>query len=128
MAELTLFQKILSGEIPGNFVGRGENWGAFLDVFPRSEGHTLVVPSKPAQRINDLSNLELSDLFEGLKHTQAVLSRYFKTNDFTVVIHDGPLAGQEIPHLHIHVIPRLEGDCRLSFTCNVPSRKSTKPA
>ena len=42
MAELTLFQKILSGEIPGNFLCRGEGWASFLDVFPRSDGHTLV--------------------------------------------------------------------------------------
>jgi histidine triad (HIT) family protein len=55
MAETTLFQKILSGEIPGNFVGRGENWAAFLDVFPRAKGHTLVVPVNPVQRIAELS-------------------------------------------------------------------------
>lgn len=127
MAEPTLFQKILSGEVPGNFVGRGENWGAFLDVFPRSEGHTLVVPSKPAQRINELSNLELTDLLGGLKHTQAVLTRYFKTNDFTVVIHDGPLAGQEIPHLHIHVIPRLDGDAGLALPAMFPHAKPPNP-
>ncbi len=127
MAELTLFQKILSGEIPGNFVARGENWGAFLDVFPRSEGHTLVVPSKPAQRINDLSKLELSDLFERLKNTQAVLSRYFKTNDFTVVVHDGPLAGQEIPHLHIHVIPRLKENASSALPAMFPHANPPNP-
>ena len=127
MAEPTLFQKILSGEVPGNFVGRGENWGSFLVVFPRSEGHTLVVPSRPVQRINDLSNLELTDLFGGLKHTQAVLSRYFKTNDFTVVIHDGPLARQEIPHLHIHVIPRLDGDTGLALPAMFPHAKPPNP-
>lgn len=127
MAESTLFQKILSGDIPGNFVGRGENWGAFLDLFPRLEGHTLVVPKNPAQRISDLSKSELTDLFDGVKQTQTVLSRYFRTNDFTVVIHDGPLAGQEIPHLHVHVIPRMEGDGGAALPAMFPQANPPNP-
>mgnify|MGYP003683731461 CR=1 FL=1 len=86
MAEPTLFQKILSGDVPGNFVARGDSWGAFLDVFPRSEGHTLVVPSNPVQRISDLSVHELGELFEGVKRTQAILGAYFDATDFTVVV------------------------------------------
>tara|TARA_B100001094_G_scaffold329890_1_gene393736 strand:- start:364 stop:864 length:501 start_codon:yes stop_codon:yes gene_type:complete len=127
MAEETLFTKILSGEVPGNFVGRGENWGAFLDVFPRSEGHTLVVPKKQVQRITDLSVQELSDLWAGVTKVQKILSAFFKTNDFTVVVHDGPLAGQEIPHVHIHVIPRTEGDSGRSLPAMFPDSKPQNP-
>ena len=127
MAEPTLFQNILSGNIPGNFVARGENWGAFLDVFPRSEGHTLVVPVNPAKRINDLSQSELADLFEGVKETQNILSQFFETEDFTVVVHDGPLAGQEIPHVHIHVVPRLEGDGGLALPAMFPNAHPPNP-
>ena len=101
MAEPTLFEKILSGEIPGNFICRGEGWGSFLDVFPRSQGHTLVVLENPSQRLADLSQQELSLLFSGVKETQQTLSAYFDTTDFTVTVHDGPLAGQEIPHVHV---------------------------
>ena len=97
MAEPTLFEKILSGEIPGNFICRGDGWGSFLDVFPRSEGHTLVVLENPSQRLNDLSQQELGLLFSGVKETQENLSAYFDPTDFTVTVHDGPLAGQEIP-------------------------------
>lgn len=110
MAEPTLFEKILSGEIPGNFIARGDGWGAFLDVFPRSEGHTLVVLENPSQRIADLSKDDIGLLFSGVKQTQETLSSYFDTTDFTITVHDGPLAGQEIPHVHVHVIPRLKGD------------------
>jgi len=110
MADQTLFEKILSGEIPGNFICRGEGWGAILDVFPRSEGHTLVVLDNPSQRLADLSESELAKLFVGVKRTQQILAPYFETQDFTVTIHDGPLAGQEIPHVHVHVIPRTHGD------------------
>ena len=67
MADPTLFEKILSGEIPGNFICRGDGWGSFLDVFPRSEGHTLVVLENPSQRIADLSSRDLEILFSGSK-------------------------------------------------------------
>lgn len=127
MAEPTLFQKILTGEIPGNFVGRGENWGAFLDVFPRAEGHTLVVPLNPVQRITDLSKSELADLFSGVKQVQSTLSSYFDTKDFTVMVHDGPMAGQEIPHVHIHVIPRTENDGGRALPALFPSANPSNP-
>ena len=81
MAEKTLFQKILSGEIPGNFIARGDNWASFLDVFPRAPGHTLVVPHSPVQRIADLSDNEITHLFEGVKQTQSILSSFFETED-----------------------------------------------
>lgn len=110
MAEMTLFEKILAGDVPANFVAKGENWGAFLDVFPRREGHTLVVPKSPVQYVNQLPSSELLDLMKGLQETQSILSKYFNTTDFTILVHDGPLAGQEIPHLHIHVIPRTKLD------------------
>lgn len=127
MAEPTLFQKVLSGEVPGNFVARGDSWGAFLDVFPRSEGHTLVVPMTPVQRISDLSIKELGELFDGVKQTQTILGSYFKTSDFSVVIHDGPLAGQEIPHVHVHIIPRLAGDGGKALPAMFPDSKPQNP-
>jgi histidine triad (HIT) family protein len=127
MADTTLFEKILSGEIPGNFISRGDNWGAFLDVYPRSEGHTLVVPVKPVQRITELSKSDLADLFEGIKIVQGILSVYFNTVDFTVVIHDGPHAGQEIPHVHVHVIPRTESDAGRALPAMFPAANPQDP-
>lgn len=127
MAEPTLFEKILSGEIPGNFICRGDGWGSFLDVFPRSEGHTLVVLENPSQRLADLSQQELGLLFSGVKETQQTLSAYFDTTDFTVTIHDGPLAGQEIPHVHVHVIPRLAGDGGGALPWMFPNAKPPNP-
>lgn len=127
MAGPTLFQKILSGEVPGNFVARGGSWGSFLDAFPLSEGHTLVVPSNPVQRIADLSSTELGELFEGVKITQSQLSAYFGSSDFTIVVHDGPLAGQEIPHVHIHIIPRLEGDGGKALPSMFPESNPQNP-
>ena len=127
MADQTLFQKILSGEIPGNFLCRGEGWGSFLDVFPRAEGHTLVVLENASQRLADLSDVDLGILFSAVKQTQGILSRYFQTEDFTITIHDGPLAGQEIPHVHVHVIPRIKGDGGLALPAMFPKANPSNP-
>ena len=110
MAELTLFQRILSGEIPSHKIASGEGWYAFLDIFPRREGHTLVIPTTPVQRIAELTTLERSRLMTGVAEVQSLLSSHFQTMDLTVLVHDGPLAGQEVPHVHVHVLPRTPKD------------------
>ena len=128
MSGRTLFQKIIEGEIPSHQIGRGDGWYAFLDIFPRRAGHTLVIPEKPVIHISELNEEETSRLFNGLQIVQNKLSKFFKTNDFTICIHDGPLAGQEVPHSHIHVIPRTEGDGGLSLMSMWPkTRNDSEP-
>ncbi len=106
----TLFEKIINGDLPSHCVGSGEGWFAFLDIFPRRQGHTLVVPTRGVQRLGQLSEHERHALMDGVAQVQTRLSRHFGTEDFTVCLHDGPLAGQEVPHVHVHVLPRTEGD------------------
>lgn len=106
----TLFESILSGHIPSHCVAQGESWYAFLDIFPRREGHTLVIPKRAVQRLAELNSEELTGLMEGVTAVQQRLGTHFSTTDFTVCLHDGPLAGQEVPHVHVHVIPRTQGD------------------
>jgi histidine triad (HIT) family protein len=106
----TLFEKILSGDVPSHRVAQGDGWYAFLDIFPRREGHTLVIPTVAVQRLADLSPAQRNALMDGVSAVQNRLAKHFQTTDFTVCLHDGPLAGQEIPHVHVHVLPRTEGD------------------
>ena len=106
----TLFESILSGQIPSHCVAQGESWYAFLDIFPRREGHTLVIPRKAVQRLSELNSQELNGLMEGITVVQQRLGAHFSTTDFTVCLHDGPLAGQEVPHVHFHVLPPTQGD------------------
>lgn len=108
--EDSLFTKIINGEIPASFIAKGEDWSAFLDINPRRAGHTLVVPYQQAQRISDIHQKQMQTLLAGVVEVQRKLGIFFNTTDFSIVIHDGPLAGQEIPHLHIHIIPRQKGD------------------
>jgi histidine triad (HIT) family protein len=110
MAEPTLFDRILNGTLPSHKVSEGELWYAFLDIFPRREGHTLVIPKQSVRHMSELSESMRNNLFAGVVEVQKILSKFFETDDFTVCIHDGPLAGQEVPHVHVHVIPRQSGD------------------
>ena len=127
MAELTLFQRILSGEIPSHKIASGEGWYAFLDIFPRREGHTLVIPTTPVQRIAELTTLERSSLMTGVAEVQSLLSSHFQTMDFTVLVHDGPLAGQEVPHVHVHVLPRTPKDGGSTIAAMWPRSSVAEP-
>ena len=127
MAELTLFQRILSGEIPSHKIASGEGWYAFLDIFPRREGHTLVIPTTPVQRIAELTTLGRSRLMTGVAEVQSLLSSHFQTMDFTVLVHDGPLAGQEVPHVHVHVLPRTPKDGGSTIAAMWPRSSVAEP-
>lgn len=105
-----MFDRILNGTLPSHKVAEGELWYAFLDIFPRSRGHTLVIPKQSVRHISELSESMRNALFAGVVKVQEILSKHFETDDFTVCIHDGPLAGQEVPHVHVHIIPRQLGD------------------
>ena len=99
MVEPTLFTKIIRGEIPSSKVAEGEEWFAFLDINPHRPGHTLVVPKEEAQRISELSDESRRALLDGVIEVQRRLSAEFETTDFSVNLNDGPLAGQEVPHV-----------------------------
>ena len=70
----------------------------------------MVVPHKQVTNLSGLNDSEIAGLFAGVKIVQSKLSAVFSTTDFTICIHDGPLAGQEVPHVHIHIIPRTPRD------------------
>ncbi len=113
--EPSLFTKIINGEIPASFVAKGDTWVAFLDIFPRRPGHTLVIPVEQKQYISELSTESRTGLMEGVVEVQRRLGAHFATTDFGIGVHDGPLAGQEVPHVHVHVVPRTEGDGGLTL-------------
>jgi len=78
----------------------------------------------------ELSPRQLSELWQGVVETQGILSSHFKTDDFSIGIHDGPISGQEVPHVHIHLIPRSQGDGGLSLLAcwpDAPHPGTTEP-
>ncbi|MBJ61460.1 MAG: HIT family protein [Euryarchaeota archaeon] len=122
MSEPSLFTKIIRGEIPSSMVAQGITWYAFLDINPLRPGHTLVVPKEEAQRIAELSKESRRDLIDGVVEVQRRLSIEFNTTDFSVNLNDGPLAGQEVPHVHFHVIPRTDDNSSSPMWRMAPSQ------
>ncbi|MFB5606048.1 MAG: HIT family protein [Nitrosarchaeum sp.] len=103
-----IFCKIISGQIPTKKIKETEHSMAFLDAFPLAKGHTLVIPKNHCVKIQDMGSEENSDLFS-LVHK--VLPKIDKLTGSTLVaIHNGKEAGQEIPHVHVHLVPRITGD------------------
>ncbi|PIR04231.1 MAG: HIT family hydrolase [Candidatus Magasanikbacteria bacterium CG11_big_fil_rev_8_21_14_0_20_39_34] len=106
----TIFDKILSGEIPNYTVYEDENVLAFLDIFPLSKGHTVVIPKKGSTSLLDYSDEDLMGLLPGVKQAMAKIKAVLQPDGFNIGINDGPVAGQSVPYLHVHIIPRWEND------------------
>ena len=105
-----LFCKIISGEIKSNKIHEDELTYAFLDIFPVTKGHALVIPKNHAQHIEELDDDSVSAI---LITAKKVSDRLRNTLDYpatTIGINNGPEAGQEIGHVHIHIIPRKESE------------------
>jgi len=80
------------------------------DGFPISKGHTLIIPKRHIGSFFELKPDEQTDLMALLGRAKDVLDQEFAPQGFNIGINDGPAAGQTVPHLHIHLIPRYEGD------------------
>ena len=85
---------------------------AMRDGFPISKGHTLIIPKRHVASFFEISNEERQALFHLLDHAKKGLDHEFKPNAYNIGINDGPAAGQTVPHLHIHLIPRYMGDVK----------------
>lgn len=105
-----IFCSIVAGEIPGRTVYETDDVVAFLDVNPLAEGHTLVIPKAHHERLTDMPESLASAVMEGLYHVTDAVEDALDADGATVAFNDGEAAGQEVPHVHGHVIPRWEGD------------------
>jgi diadenosine tetraphosphate (Ap4A) HIT family hydrolase len=96
----TIFTRIIDGEIPGTFVWRDDRCVAFLSINPMSHGHTLVVPVEEVDHWVD-ADPDLADhLFAVTRHVAKAQAAAFRPERVGVII-----AGYEVPHAHIHVVP-----------------------
>ncbi|RGP64882.1 hypothetical protein FSPOR_7628 [Fusarium sporotrichioides] len=89
---------------------------ALVNLKPLISGHVLVCPHKPHKRLTDLTPAETADLFTTVQLTQRLMARaHFRTPEpesgsFSIAVQDGADAGQTVPHVHVHVVPRTAGD------------------
>jgi len=103
-----IFCNIANKKIPSKLLAETNHSMAFLDAFPLTKGHTLVIPKKHHEKLQHLSPEENNDLFSTL---HKVVSKVDKlTGSSLIAIHNGKQAGQEIPHVHIHIVPRSSSD------------------
>ena len=113
----TIFSLILSGEIPSHKVYEDDFVYAFLDINPLSRGHTLVIPKENSPTMDALSVNAASSLGSVLPKICRAIMKATGVKDYNIIQNNGESAGQTVPHLHFHIIPRYS-DSKHSFLWN----------
>lgn len=107
---MTIFSKIIAGEIPSYKIAENDQFFAFLDIFPLREGHTLVVPKIEVDNFFDVPDSYLADLLLFAKPIAKAIEAAFPCNRCGLSV-----VGLEVPHAHLHLIPINSAD-DLNFT------------
>ena len=103
-----IFCRIVSKEIPTKILIETESCIGFLDAFPLAKGHAIVIPKKHYEKLQDLPTDTNTGVFSAV---HSLISKVDSLTGATLVaVHNGKDSGQEIPHVHVHLIPRNKGD------------------
>lgn len=104
-----VFAKILRGEIPGVTVWEDDQVYVFMDAFPQSEGHTLVISkTSTARNILEMDTADLAIVTAAVQRTARAIDKALSPDGLVVTQFNGTPAGQTVFHLHFHIIPRWE--------------------
>lgn len=106
----TIFSQIVAGDIPARVVYEDESTFAFLDANPLAPGHTLVIPKEEYERLNDVPDDVATDLYATIHRLVPAVEEAVDADATTVAFNNGEAAGQEVPHVHCHIVPRFDGD------------------
>lgn len=109
MAE-TIFSKILSGELPSHKVYEDEHVFAFLDIFPLSKGHVLVIPKEPVAKLHELSDEASAAIGRVFPRLCRAVMQVTGCEDYNILQNNGAPAHQAVFHVHFHIIPKPNGD------------------
>jgi histidine triad (HIT) family protein len=104
-----VFAKILRGELPAHKVYEDADTVAFMDIMPRCEGHTLVIPKAPVRTIFDASGDQLAACMRTVQKVAAAVVKAFDADGVTLLQANEAAGGQVVFHLHFHVMPRWQG-------------------
>ena len=105
-----IFAKLLRGEIPATRVYEDDETLAFMDIMPRSDGHLLVIPKTPCRNILDASPAQLSAVMATVQKLAAAAKDGMAADGVTIQQFNEAAGGQEVFHLHFHILPRRAGD------------------
>jgi histidine triad (HIT) family protein len=117
---MTIFSKIIAGEIPSYKIAESEKFFAFLDIFPLREGHVLVVPKMETDNLFDLPADYLSEMLLFAQPIAKAIEKSFDCNRCGICV-----IGLEVPHAHIHLIP-INSANDLNFTQHKPQASAEK--
>ena len=104
-----IFSKILRDDLPCHKVFEDEHTLAFMDIMPRCEGHTLVIPKTPARNILDASDHQLAACMKSVQLISHAVMKAFNAPGVTMQQFNESAGGQVVFHLHFHILPRHEG-------------------
>ena len=104
-----IFAKILRGEIPSEKLYEDDHTYVFMDIMPRADGHCLVIPKTPARNILDATPAQMAAVMETTQKMSHAVMAAFGAGGVTIQQFNEPAGGQEVYHLHFHVLPRHEG-------------------
>jgi len=107
---MTIFSKIIAGEIPSYKIAENDKFFAFLDIFPLREGHTLVVPKNETDNLFDLPQDYLKEILVFAQPVAKAIEKAFHCNRCGISV-----IGLEVPHAHVHLIP-INSSNDLNFT------------
>jgi len=105
-----IFCKIIAREIPARVLMQNEKAVALLDAFPLAPGHSLVIPKSHYAKVQQMSQQDALAMFEIVWKLTGAVETGSQAKASTIAIHNGREAGQEVPHVHVHIVPRKKGD------------------
>jgi histidine triad (HIT) family protein len=104
-----IFAKILRGEVPSVKVYEDDKTLAFMDVMPQADGHTLVIPKEPAENIFELSPEGAAAMVKTTQKVAKAVRKGLDAPGIMIFQLNGKAAGQSVPHVHFHIVPRSKG-------------------
>ncbi|MFX1288627.1 MAG: HIT family protein, partial [Promethearchaeota archaeon] len=108
--EKCIFCQIVEKKIPSQILFESDTNLAFLDIFPVSAGHTIVIPKNHYNNLEDIPVNRLTELFEVVKNVSTLIHKKLNIDGYNILQNNFRAAGQLINHFHVHIIPRSERD------------------
>ncbi len=118
-----IFCKIIDRKIPSKIIFENNLNLAFLDIFPISRGHTIVIPKNHYTNLEDIPDDRLFELFKSVKQIATMVHKKLKIDGYNILQNNYKAAGQDINHFHVHIIPRNLDDNR--FIVKIPRSQAT---
>lgn len=118
-----VFCRIVAGEVPAQVIYEDEWVLAFLDIRPLNAGHTLVIPKAHVERLSELPVELCGPLLAAASRVARAAVPALGAAGINLVVNDGRAAGQAVPHLHLHLVPRFPGDGGGSLHSILPVRR-----